>query len=1085
MSGFAKAFIDRPVFAAMLSLFILICGSIAIPNLPVTEYPDVVPPTVQVIARYPGADPQTISETVAAPLEEAINGVEGMIYMKSVASSDGGMTLSVTFASGTDIDLAAVRTQNRVTQSTPRLPEAVRQLGVTVEKSSPTLTMVVHVTSPDGTYDGAYLSNYVNLRIKDEIDRLPGVGQSFVFGAGLYSMRIWVDPEKAAARGLTAGDIMNAIREQNLQASAGLIGGPPQPDSPIQLSVTADGRLVTEEEFGDIVVKAGEPGEVTQLRDVARIELGADSYALRSLLDNQAASAIPIFESPGANALELSQAVRDTMNRLADDFPPGMSWDVAYDPTVFVRDSIRSVITTLLQAVALVVLVVVVFLQTWRASIIPLLAVPVSIVGAFAILLLLGFTINVLTLFGLVVSIGIVVDDAIVVVENVERHIEMGKSPREAARDAMDEVSGPIVATSLVLFAVFVPLAFLDGVTGKFYQQFAVTITASVAISTFNSLTLSPAMAALLLKPQGAPQKTTGRVIEFCLGWLFRPFNRVFERGSAWYGKKVGSYIRRGGRLMVIYTGLVVLCFFAFRSVPPGFIPTQDKQYLFAVALLPEGATIDRTEAMLSEMAEIAMDTPGVQNAVSFPGLNGIHFVNTPNIGTMFIGLEPFADRDETGSFLSLDLTVKFSAIEEGLAFALMPPPVIGLGNSAGIEMYVQDRGGLGFGELSDVTNTLAAQLRQTRGFDPFSVLSSFQANVPQLKADVDRRKVKEQNLQLDEVFEALQTYLGSSYVNDFNRFGRTYGVYVQADAQYRDEISDVARIKVRDAMGRMVPISSVVSLRETFGPDPVIRYNGFPAADLAGETDPSILSSGDALAVVEDIARDVLPRGASFEWTNLTYQQATQSSAQWLVFPLSILFVFMVLAALYESWSLPLAIILVVPLCLLSAVGGIWLLNQVTGMLFGLKIAAGWMPPPPAVAPPTFLDNNVFTQIGLVVLIGLACKNAILIVEFARDLERAGRRITDAAIEACRIRLRPILMTSFSFNAGVLPLVFASGAGSEIRNVMGVAVFAGMLGLTFFALIFTPVFYVLLRRFEEWGNSRRAARAAAEQASA
>ncbi|MEL6869428.1 MAG: multidrug efflux RND transporter permease subunit [Pseudomonadota bacterium] len=1062
----ARSFIDRPIFAAVLSLFILICGAIAIPNLPISEYPDVVPPTIQVTARYPGANPQTISETVAAPLEEAINGAENMIYMKSVASSDGVLSLQITFASGTDIDLAQVQVQNRVAQALPRLPQAVRDLGVATAKASPTLTMVVHVTSPDGTYDGEYLSNYVNLNITDEINRLPGVGSSVVFGAGLYSMRVWLDPERVAARELTAGDIVNAIREQNVQVSAGIIGGPPQPDSPVQLSISADGRLKTAQEFGDIVLKAGDPGAVTTLKDVARIELGADTYSLRSLLNNETATAIPIFESPGANSIALSDAVRSKMAELAERFPPGMDWQVAYDPTVFVRESIESVITTLLEAVLLVVLVVVIFLQTWRASIIPLLAVPVSIVGTFAVLLLLGFTINVLTLFGLVVAIGIVVDDAIVVVENVERHIEMGKSPLEASHAAMQEVSGPIVAISLVLAAVFVPLAFMTGVTGEFYRQFAVTISAAVLISGFNSLTLSPALAAVLLKPADAPQQRAGRFIELLLGWVFRPFNRVFERGAKSYATRVERYIHRSKRMLVIYGLLMVVAVFAFRAVPGGFIPQQDKQYLFAVALLPEGASIDRTEDMLREMADIALATPGIEATVAFPGLNGVHFVNTPNIGTMFIGIEPAGERALSAVELANRLSGAYSGLEEGLAFALMPPPVLGLGNAAGVEMYVQDRAGLGFGDLNQNVQALSGALRGTPGFDPFSILSSFQANVPQLKANIDRRKVKEQNLNLTDVFFALQAYLGSVYVNDFNLFGRTYGVYVQADAQFRDQIDDVARIKVRDAAGRMIPISSVLEMQRTFGPDPVIRYNGYPAADLAAGINPAEMSSAEALNVVSALAGQVLPRGMTVEWTGLTYQEATQGNTALLVFPLCILFVYLILAALYESWLLPLSVILIVPLCLLSSIGGIWLLNQAVGLMFGVQLGLEMIPPPPLSVPPTFLDNNIFTQIGLVVLMGLACKNAILIVEFARELEREGRDIVTAAIEASRIRLRPILMTSFAFIAGVLPLVFASGAGSEIRHVMGVAVFFGMLGVTFFGLIFTPVLYVLVRRW-------------------
>jgi len=1072
----SRVFVDRPIFAGVLSIFILIAGLIAIPNLPVGEYPEVVPPTIQVTASYPGANPKTISETVAAPLEEAINGVENMIYMKSVASSDGQLQVQVTFKGGTDIDLASVQVQNRVATALPRLPEAVRELGVSTAKSSPNLTMVVHLTSPGGVYDASYLSNYANINVKDELARLTGVGQALIFGAGNYSMRIWLDPKKVASRDLTAGDVIAAIREQNVQVSAGIIGGPPQPgNNATQYSLSAQGRLKSVAEFEDIVLKTGSsPGSVTTLGDVARVELGSQTYSLRSYLDNEEAAAIPIFQSPGANAIALSNSVRETMEVLSEDFPPGMEWEVAYDPTVFVRESIQSVVTTLLEAVLLVVIVVVLFLQTWRASIIPLLAVPVSIIGAFAVLLMLGFSINVLTLFGLVLAIGIVVDDAIVVVENVERHIEMGKSPRDAAQDAMKEVSGPIVAITLVLAAVFVPLAFLEGVTGEFYRQFAVSIAAAVLISGFNSLTLSPAMAAVLLKPQGAPLNTTGKIINFLCGWIFRPFNRVFDRGAKSYARNTEKNLGRGGRLTVIYLLLIAVAVMGFRSVPGGFVPTQDKQYLFGVALLPEGATIDRTDAMLKEMTEIALATPGVRNVVSFPGLNGVHFVNTPNIGTMFMGIDPPGDRDSTAAEIAAQVSGGFAMLEEGLAFALMPPPILGLGNASGVEMYIQDKRALGFGELNQQTQMIAGALRQTPGFDPYSVLSSFQSNVPQLEAVVDRRKVKEQDLNLNDVYTALQAYLGSAYVNDFNLFGRTYSVYVQADAQFRDEVSDVSLLKVRNADGRMIPVTSVLSVEESFGPDPVIRYNGYPAADLSAGIDPAQMSSQEALAVAEQLSDSMLPKGMGFEWTGLTYQEATQGNTALLVFPLCILFVFLILAALYESLSLPLAVILIVPLCLLSAIAGIWTINEVRGLLFGLQIASGAIPPPPMSVPPVVIDNNIFTQIGLVVLMGLACKNAILIVEFARDLELAGRSILEAAIESCRIRLRPILMTSFAFIAGVVPLVFASGPGSEVRHVMGVTVFFGMLGVTFFGLIFTPVFYVLIRNFEERRKARK-----------
>ncbi|MFK7887491.1 MAG: efflux RND transporter permease subunit [Gammaproteobacteria bacterium] len=1069
----SRIFVDRPILAAVLSIMIFVAGVLAIFDLPISEYPDVVPPSIQVTATYPGADPKTLSETVAAPIEEIMIGVEGMIYMKSASSSDGVMSLTVTFATGTDIDLAAVKVQNRVTQALPRLPAPVRALGVVTAKSSPNLTMVVHISSPDARYDGLYLSNYAYLQIKDELARLEGVGQSLVFGTGTYAMRVWIDPEKAAARDLTANDIVNAIREQNVQVSAGVIGGPPNPGKGgVQLSINVAGRLTSPEEFGAIVVKTGRDNALTRLRDVARVELGASGYALRSLLNNQQAAAIAIFQTPGSNSIALSNGVREKMAELGQAFPEGLKWEVAYDPTVFVRQSIASVISTLLEAVLLVVIVVIVFLQTWRASIIPLLAVPVSIVGTFAVLWLLGFSINVLTLFGLVLAIGIVVDDAIVVVENVERHIGDGLTPLDAAHKAMSEVSGPIVAISLVLAAVFVPLSFIDGVTGKFYQQFAVTITVSVLISAINSLTLSPALAAILLKPHAAPKDRLGRYIDALFGWFFRGFNRVFDRGSTRYSANIAGTIGRSKRLMVLYVLLIGVAVAGFRAVPGGFIPVQDKQYLFGVILLPEGASIDRTEAATRKATQIALEVPGVTSAVAFPGLNAVHSVNTPNVATIFFGIAPPEEREASAVAIASELSARLSGVKEGLAFALMPPPLIGVGNSSGIEMYLQDRSGVGFAQLGGAVAALSDQWRQTRGFDPYSIVSSYQANVPQLEAIVDRTKAKEQGIALTELYDTLQVYLGSAYVNDFNLFGRVYSVYAQADAPFRDSVQDIERLKVRNAQGAMVPIGSVVSVEPSYGPDPVVRYNGYPAADVSAGFNAAELTSIEAVGVTEKLASGVLPNGVALEWTNLTFQQVNQGNAALLVFPLAVLLVYLVLAALYESWSLPLAVILIVPLCLLSSIGGIWLLNTLRGLWFGLKIGWGWIPPPPLSVPPPFLDNNVFTQIGLVVLMGLACKNAILIVEFARELEKGGRSIVEAAVEACRLRLRPILMTSFAFIAGVLPLVFASGAGAEIRHVMGVTVFFGMLGVTFFGLIFTPVFYVLIRKLATRGQA-------------
>ncbi len=1082
-TDFSRVFVDRPILAAVLSIVIFVAGLIAIPNLPVTEYPEVAPPTIQVTAIYPGANPKTIADTVAAPLEETINGVENMIYMKSAASSDGTVQLTITFKLGTDIDLAAMQVQNRVAQALPRLPDAVRALGVTTAKASPNITMVVHIVSPDGRYDGLYLSNFATLNVKDELARLDGVGQAQAFGAGNYAMRIWIDPDQAAQRGLTALDIIGAIQEQNIQVSAGAIGASPQPSgATTQLLVNARGRLETPEEFGAIVLKTGEGGAVTRLRDVARVELGSNTYALNSYLNNEQAAAVVIFEAPGANSIALSDAVRAKMAELQKTFPEGVSWEVAYDPTVFVRKSIDSVVMTLLEAVALVVIVVVVFLQTWRASIIPLLAVPVSIVGTFAVLLLLGYSINVLTLFGLVLAIGIVVDDAIVVVENVERHIEDGLSPLDAAHKAMSEVSGPIIAISLVLAAVFVPIAFIDGVTGQFYRQFAVTIAASVLISAFNSLTLSPALAAVLLQPHGAKKDALARFIDRVFGRFFAWFNAKFKRSGERYSGRIGGTIQRSSRLLVVYAVLVGVTVLGFFQIPGGFIPTQDKQYLFAGVQLPEGATLERTEAAMKRMGEIALATPGVKDVVQFPGLNAVHFVSTPNVGVMFVGLDEPHLLPKPAAAIAGELTAKFGAIQDGMAFAFMPPPVFGYGNAAGVEAYVQDRQRLGYGELNANTQTLTGAISQQPGFGPGSSFSSFQANVPQIDAVVDRDKVKEGGLALTDVYNTLQVYLGSAYVNDFNLFGRTYAVYAQADAPFRDEVGDVARLQVRNGQGQMVPLGSVVEMVPSFGPDPVIRYNGYPAADLsASPFDPMSVSSSDAVRIAEQTAAQVLPRGMQLEFTGLTYQQVNQGVAQFLVFPLCVLLVFLVLAALYESWSLPLAVILIVPMCMLSAFGGIWVLNMINGLWFGAQIGLGWINPMTA-APPTIIDMNVFTQIGLVVLMGLACKNAILIVEFAIDLEKQGRGVVEAAIEACRLRLRPILMTSFAFCAGVLPLVFAGGAGAEVRHVMGVTVFFGMLGVTFFGLFFTPVFYVVIRTLVE---RRRARLAAAEEAHA
>ncbi|RAY50182.1 multidrug efflux RND transporter permease subunit OqxB [Enterobacter hormaechei subsp. oharae] len=1039
---FSRFFIDRPIFAAVLSILIFITGLIAIPLLPVSEYPDVVPPSVQVRAEYPGANPKVIAETVATPLEEAINGVENMMYMKSVAGSDGVLVTTVTFRPGTDPDQAQVQVQNRVAQAEARLPEDVRRLGITTQKQSPTLTLVVHLFSPGGKYDSLYMRNYATLKVKDELARLPGVGQIQIFGSGEYAMRVWLDPNKVAARGLTASDVVTAMQEQNVQVSAGQLGAEPLPkESDFLISINAQGRLHTEDEFGNIVLKTTQDGTVVRLRDVARVEMGSGSYALRSQLNNKDAVGIGIFQSPGANAIDLSNAVRAKMDELSTRFPDDMKWAAPYDPTVFVRDSIRAVVQTLLEAVVLVVLVVILFLQTWRASIIPLIAVPVSVVGTFSILYLLGFSLNTLSLFGLVLAIGIVVDDAIVVVENVERNIEEGLAPLAAAHQAMREVSGPIIAIALVLCAVFVPMAFLSGVTGQFYKQFAVTIAISTVISAINSLTL----AALLLKPHGAPKDFPTRLIDRLFGWIFRPFNRFFHRSSTGYQGLVGKTLGRRGAVIVVYLLLLCAAGVMFKAVPGGFIPTQDKLYLIGGVKMPEGSSLARTDAVIRKMSEIGMNTEGVDYAVAFPGLNALQFTNTPNTGTVFFGLKPFDQRKHTAAEINAEINAKIAQIQQGFGFSILPPPILGLGQGSGYSLYIQDRAGLGYGALQNAVNTMSGAIMQTPGMH--FPISTYQANVPQLDVQVDRDKAKAQGVSLTDLFGTLQTYLGSSYVNDFNQFGRTWRVMAQADGQFRDSVEDIANLRTRNSQGEMVPIGSMVKITTTYGPDPVIRYNGYPAADLIGDADPRVLSSAQAMTQLDAMSKQILPNGMNIEWTDLSFQQATQGNTALIVFPVAVLLAFLVLAALYESWTLPLAVILIVPMTMLSALFGVWLTGG---------------------------DNNVFVQVGLVVLMGLACKNAILIVEFARELEIQGKGIMEAALEACRLRLRPIVMTSIAFIAGTIPLILGHGAGAEVRGVTGITVFAGMLGVTLFGLFLTPVFYVTLRKFVTRGKAER-----------
>ncbi|OFW87006.1 MAG: multidrug efflux RND transporter permease subunit [Alphaproteobacteria bacterium RIFCSPHIGHO2_12_FULL_45_9] len=1037
--NFSGFFIDRPIFAGVVSVLIFLSGLVSMFQLPISEYPEVVPPTVMVSAQFPGASPAIIAETVATPLEEQINGVEGMLYMSSLASADGTLSLTVTFKIGTNPDLAQQLVQNRVSQGLTRLPEITRQLGVTTTKSSPDLTMVVHLKSPEGRYDMLYLRNYANLNVKDSLNRIQGVGQVSLFGSGDYAMRIWLNPDKIAELNMNATEVVSAIRGQNIQVAAGVIGGPPYDKGvQLQMPINAHGRLQSIEEFEQVIIKRDPSGAITRLKDVARVELSAQQYGLRSLLDNKDAVAIPIFAAPGSNALQISTDVRKTMEELKKSFPDDVDYSIVYDPTVFVRDSIESVVHTLFEAVLLVVLVVIIFLQTWRASIIPLLAVPVSIVGTFAFMHLFGFSINVLSLFGLILAIGIVVDDAIVVVENVERNIEEGLSPREATIRAMKEVTGPIVATGLVLTGVFIPIAFISGLTGQFYKQFAVTIAIATIISMINSLTLSPAMAALLLKGHDSPKDQLTKGMDFAFGWFFRGFNKFFHKSSSLYGSGVKKSLARKTIMMAVYVGLLLLTAYSFRIVPPGFVPAQDKQYLVGFAQLPQGATLERSEKVIREMSDIAMKEPGVASAVAFPGLSINGFVNSASAGIVFVTLKPFDERTTpnlSGFAIAGSLQQKFAALPDAFIAIFPPPPVQGLGTIGGFKLQVEDRTDQGYQVLDNVMKAVQGKAWQDPALS--GVFSSYNVNVPQLFVDLDRTKVQQMGVSVNEVFDTMQTYLGSMYVNDFNQFGRTYQVVAQADKEFRAKPEDITRLQVRNAEGQMIPLGSVVSVKESFGPETASRYNAYRSADLNGDAGIGY-SSGEAQQAITKILKETLPPGMTFEWTELTYQQILAGNTTMLVFPICILLVFMVLAAQYESLTLPLAVIMIVPMSIMSA-------------LIGVHFVGG--------------DNNIFTQISLFVLAGLACKNAILIVEFARELEHQGRSIVEAAIESCRLRLRPILMTSFAFIMGVVPLVISQGAGAEMRHAIGIAVFSGMLGVTFFGIFLTPVFYVLLRK--------------------
>ncbi len=1044
--NFSHFFIERPIFATVLSIFIVIAGGLSYFVLPIEQYPQVAPPTIQVSASYPGANAEIVANTVATPLEQEINGVENMLYMFSQSTGDGQVTLTITFELGTDLDEAQVLVQNRVAIAEPRLPEEVRRLGVTTRKNSPDLMMVVNLYSPDNTYDQLYIANYAVLQIRDILTRIDGVGDILVFGASEYSMRIWLDPDRIASLNLTAGDVLQALRGQNIQVASGVLNQPPMPQqNSFEVSVQTQGRLIDPEQFENIVVKSGDDGRIVRLRDVGRAELGAASYVTRGYLGDKPAIALPIFQRPGTNALETAEAVINTMDSLAQGFPAGLAYEIAYNPTEFVEESIDEVVKTLLEAVLLVVLVIVLFLQTWRAAIIPIVAIPVALIGTFAVMNLLGFSLNNLSLFGLVLAIGIVVDDAIVVVENMERNMRSGMTPREAAHRTMDEVGSALIATSLVLVAVFLPTTFLEGISGQFYRQFGVTIAVSTVLSSVVALTLSPAMAALFMEPHvNDPCNTPVAPWRAPLKYFFCRFNTGLEWISQKYGWVVCRLVRSVALVLVVYAGLMALTVWQFEQVPTGFIPAQDQGYFIVSIQLPPGASLSRTDAVVRQATEKLLDMDGVTNAVAFAGFSGATFTNASNAAAIFPVLEDFPVRESKGlTYNSIldEMRQTMATIDEAFVVVIPPPPVSGIGNAGGFRMMVQDRRGRGLTALDQAVWDLVGAANQDPNLT--SVFSFFETSTPQLYLDIDRERVEQLGVPVAEVFEALELYLGSAFVNDFNYLGRTFRVTAQADAPYRLSADDITRIRVRNASGQMVPLGSVATFEDIAGPSRVPRYNLYPAAAVLGDTAPG-RSTGEALTAMERLADDVLPDGMGYEWTEIAFQQKQAGNTAIIAFALAVLFVFLLLAAQYESWTLPLAIVLIVPMCLLSAITGIWLMG---------------------------MDNNILTQIGLVVLIGLASKNAILIVEFAKQQEDDGKGLWDAAVDAAQLRLRPILMTSFAFILGVVPLIIATGAGAEMRIALGTAVFSGMIGVTFFGLFFTPVFYVLCRKLALLGR--------------
>ncbi|RVT91801.1 multidrug efflux RND transporter permease subunit [Rhodovarius crocodyli] len=1035
----ARFFIDRPVFAAVISIAITLVGAIAAFRLPIAEYPDIAPPTVQITANYPGASADTVAETVAGPIEQEVNGVDGMLYLSSQATGDGRVTISVVFRQGINVDQAQVLVQNRVAVAEPRLPEEVRRLGITVRKASPDLLMVVHMSSPDGSRSGEYVSNYATLNIKDRLARLEGLGDVQIFGGRDYAMRIWLDPDRVAARGLTAGEVVQALQRANVQVAAGAVGQAPRlaEAGAFELTVRALGRLTTPEQFDEQIIATGTDGAPIRLRDVARTEIGAADYTVNALLNGDTATALALFQRPGSNALDTAAGVRAVMEDASRQFPPGIAYSIVYDPTRFIAQSMDAVAHTFIEAVVLVVLVVILFLQSWRAAIIPLLAIPVSIIGTFALLLAMGFTLNTLTMFGLILAIGIVVDDAIVVVENVERHMAAGMSAKEAARRTMDEVGFALIAIALVLVAVFVPTAMISGLAGAFYRQFAVTIAVATLLSALVSLTLSPALAALLLKPHAHAHGKKGFILFRPIGAFFRGFNWIFDRLSIGYGAVTRRLLRVGALMLVLYAGLLAGTGWMVNSTPTGLIPPLDRGYLIVAFQLPPGASLSRTDEVIRRASETIRATPGVQDAIAFVGFDGATFTNAPNSGVIFAGLKPFEERIATGrSMFAIlgDLQARLSADREANVLVIPPPPVPGIGTGGGFKLMLQDRAGRGPQELERVLHQVLGRANGTPGIA--FAFSLFNTSTPQIRADIDRNRAEMLGVPVSRVHEALSIYLGSAFVNDFNLLGRTWRVTAQADMSHRATLDDIARLRTRSDEGGMVPIGTLATFRESAGPYRVPRYNLFPAAEVQGAAAPGV-STGQAIAAMQAVLGEVLTDGWGYEWTELALQETTQGNTAPIAFGLAVVFVFLLLAAMYESWLLPLAVVLIAPMSVLAA-------------LWGVRHAG--------------LDNNILVQVGLVVLVGLAAKNAILIVEFARAAEDEGMSRRDAAIAAAKTRLRPILMTSLAFILGVLPLTVATGAGAEMRQSLGTAVFWGMLGVTVFGLLFTPVFYVAAR---------------------